>query len=120
MSHLTGGITCRKANRDGAMSNVRIDHNEIQEVADKRRAFRNGVYIHFIIFAIINILIWGAWALGPKDGSVPYVPIIVTGAWAVILFVHAAFVFFSHRPREAAVDEINRQVDNAEFRGNRR
>jgi fatty acid desaturase len=102
------------------MSNLQINHNEVQEAADTRRTFLRGAYIHFIIFAVVNILIWGAWALGPKDGSAPYVPIIITGSWAIILIVHAVVVFFSHRPHEAAVDEINRQVDNADLRGDRR
>lgn len=102
------------------MSNLQIDHSKVQDVADTRRTYRNAVYVHFIIFAVVNILIWGAWALGPKDGSVPYVPIIITGAWAIILIAHSAFVLLSHRPHQAAVDEINRQVDKAELRGDRR
>ena len=97
------------------MSNTPIDHNIVQEAVDKRRQFKRGVYTHFAIFAVVNIIVWAAWALGPKDNSVPFIPIIITGAWAVVLICHAAFVFFSHQPSEVRRDEIKRQTTSTPY-----
>jgi hypothetical protein len=99
------------------MTNAQIDRTEVENAIDSRRAFRNGVYLHFIVFSIVNIIVWLAWALGPKDGSIPYIPIVISGSWAIVLIVHSAFVFFSHRPRQVGRDELRRQIEQAEING---
>jgi hypothetical protein len=57
------------------------------------------------------VIVWAIWLLIPNKGdSFPVLPLIITGAWTVVLLVHAFIVTIAHSPRQAGRDEIKREV----------
>jgi hypothetical protein len=101
------------------MSNIQIDRSEVRNEVEKRQNFWAGVYRHFGVFAIANVLVWVLWPVFVKDPNAFPVPLVVTGGWAIVLLVHAIIVFTSHKPTEVAQDEIERQAKEQQVMGRR-
>ena len=93
------------------MSNVQIDTNKVDRQVEKRQKFHVGLFMHFTVFVVVNVIVWLVWFLmANKAGSYPTVPFIITGAWAVVLVVHGLIVAVAHKPHEVAQDEIKREI----------
>ena len=93
------------------MRNAQIDENKVERQAEKRQMFHMGLFLHFTIYVVVNVIIWAVWLLIPNKGAdFPAVPVIITGAWGVVLIAHALIVGVSHTPRQVANDEIKREV----------
>ena len=94
-----------------AMRNVPIQEEKVERQVEKREMFHVGLFLHFTAYVIVNVIIWAVWLVLPNRGdSLPAIPLIITGAWAVILIAHALIVSVSHSPRQAGRDEIKREV----------
>ena len=93
------------------MNNTHIDSNKVEHQVEKRQKFHMGVLLHFSVFVVVNLIVWAIWLLIPnKADSFPAIPLIITGAWTVILIVHSVLVGVSHSPGEVRHDEIKREV----------
>jgi hypothetical protein len=101
------------------MSNVQIDQGEVHHEVEKRKSFWAGVFRHFAVFLVINVIVWPLWTVLVKDPSAFPVPLVITGGWAIVLLVHAIIVFASHKPSEVAQDEVERQAKDQQVMGRR-
>src|SRR5579871_4787803 len=99
------------------MRNVQIDQTSVQHQEEKRRIFHVGLFLHFTVYVIVNVILWAIWLLIPdKSSSFPAIPLIVTGAWTVILIVHALIISVSHTPAQVAHDEVKREVQKQQLK----
>jgi hypothetical protein len=94
------------------MSDIHVDRDKVRSEITKRQDYWSSVYRHFLLWVAVNVVLWAVWIALPKDPSWPPIPVIVTGAWAVMLFVHAMIVFMAHKPYEVGRDEIDKQVQH--------
>jgi hypothetical protein len=93
------------------MRNTHIDNTRVEQQVEKRQMFHMGLFLHFATYVVINVIVWAIWLLIPNKGdSFPIFPLIVTGAWTVVLLVHAFIVTVAHNPRQVRHDEIKREV----------
>ena len=98
------------------MNNAHIDKQKVEHQVEKRQMFHVGLFLHFTAYVVVNVVMWGIWLLIPNKGTaLPSVPLIITGAWAVILIAHALIVSVSHSPRQVGQDEIKREVQKEEL-----
>ena len=93
------------------MRNAHIDTNRVEQQVEKRQMFHIGLFLHFAVYVVVNLIVWAFWVLIPNKGdSFPVFPLIVTGAWTVVLLVHAFIVTVAHSPKQIRYDEIKREV----------
>lgn len=92
------------------MSNIPVDRDKVQHEIAKRKDYWSSVYRHFLLWVVVNAVLWLAWFALPKDPNWPPLPIIFTGAWAVMIIVHALIVFMARKPYEVGRDEIKREI----------
>jgi len=93
------------------MRNAQVHKDQIERQVDKRQMFHVGLFLHFTAFVVVNVIVWAVWLLLPNKGDgLPAVPLVITGAWAVMLIAHALIVSVSHSPRQVGQDEIKREV----------
>ena len=92
------------------MPDIRINPNEVQRQGERRLSFRAGLVIHAAAYMIVNVILWLVWALAPRSATLTGLLLVITFGWLVVLIVHAAIVLLSHSPRQAAHDEVRREV----------
>ena len=92
------------------MSNVDINNEQVQRAGEMRQDFRLGVIRHAVVYLVVNVLIWLIWPLIPKDPATLNWPLIISGAWLVVLVVHILIVFVSNNPRQVRQQEVKREV----------
>jgi len=95
------------------MGAAHINENKVEHQAKKRQRFHVGLFLHFTVYVVVNVILWAVWLLIPDKGNgIPALPLIVTGAWTVMLIVHALILAVSHSPQQVAHDEVQRQVED--------
>lgn len=93
------------------MRNAHIDSNRVEQQVEKRQMFHVGLFMHFTVYVVLNVIVWAIWILIPNKGdSFPVLPLIITAGWTVVLLVHAFIVTVAHSPRQVRHDEIKREV----------
>src|SRR5215510_2183804 len=96
--------------RTKPMSNLNTNNSQARRAGEKRLDFRLGVIRHAVVFLVVNMLIWLAWPLIPKDPATLNWPLIISGGWLVVLIVHMLIVFVSNSPRQVRQQEMKREI----------
>lgn len=78
------------------------------EIAQKRASFKN----HAIVYAVINIFLWGMWFFNQKnyDSGYPW-PLFTTIGWGIGLTFHflGAYVFPKANSVEKEYEKLTRE-----------
>ncbi len=83
-----------------------IDDAELRRRAERRLHRRGEFYLHFGIYAVVNLVLWGIWLF--TGMGFPW-PMILTLLWGAGLAGHGADVYFDTNSRAVAVERSVRQ-----------
>ncbi len=88
-----------------------VDEIEIRTRIEKQFDMKVEFNTHLVIFAIINLLMWGGWVIfrgvegaSPFLANVPW-PVLVTGGWGSGIVAHWLEVYFSTGERANRVQD---------------
>ncbi len=88
-----------------------VDEIEIRQRVEKQFEMQVEFNSHFIIFAIVNVLIWGGWFVfrgaewtPPIIGNVLW-PLVITGGWGSGVLAHWLEVYFGTGERASLVED---------------
>ena len=75
--------------------------------AEARVKAREDFRIHFLVYGLVNLLLWAIWFTGDRLGGVPW-PAYATVGWGIGLAVHWWTVYGVNDARREA--EIQREM----------
>ena len=89
---------------------TQMSEQEIYQEAKKRVEEKKGVFIHFIVYILVNILLVIIWAF-PAGGGYPWF-LWPLGGWGIGLIFHFLGVFVFSRNTNWDRRQIEKEVGN--------
>ena len=74
------------------MHGIKMDDRDLRKKAQIRAAEKVGFYVHFTIYAAVNLLIFGIWWFTSGIGTFPWFIFPLVG-WGIGIILHFFSVF---------------------------